>query len=79
MRQSYIERGNKIITGCRGKEGSGIERGAGGKKREDQVWEETGERYRGSGYSIEIYNSRGGGNYEKILESLRSQKIERLP
>jgi hypothetical protein len=48
MLQSYLK-GGKIIK--RGKEGgTGRERGGGRKKEEqDRVWDETGQKYRGSG------------------------------
>jgi hypothetical protein len=43
-------RGNKIITGNRGKEGSWRERGGGRKKEgQDKVLEGTGEKYQRSG------------------------------
>ena len=43
-----FRRGNKIITGSREREGPGREREGEGKGGgQDQVWEETGEKYRG--------------------------------
>jgi hypothetical protein len=45
-----LKRGNKIIMGGRGSEGSGRKRVGGGKRGwQYQVWEETGEKSRGSG------------------------------
>jgi hypothetical protein len=44
-----LRRGNKIIMGCRGREGPEREREGEGKRGQDQVWEEMGEKYRGSG------------------------------
>lgn len=43
-------RRNKIITEARGKKGSGRERGGRGEKQgQEQLLEETGEKYRRSG------------------------------
>jgi hypothetical protein len=48
---ALLRRGNKIIKGRRGWEGLGRKRGEGGEKGgQEQVWEETEEMYRGSGY-----------------------------
>jgi len=47
-----LRSGNKIITGSRRKEGVGSWEGGRrgkGKGEQDQVWEETGEKYRESG------------------------------
>jgi hypothetical protein len=41
-----LRRGNKIITG--GRVGRSLE-GGGKKEEQEQVWEEVGEMYRGSG------------------------------
>jgi hypothetical protein len=41
-------RWNKIIMGDKGKDLGGREEGE-EKRRQDQVWEEMGEKYRGSG------------------------------
>ena len=43
-----FRRGNKIIMGDKGKDLGGREEGE-EKRRQDQVWEEMGEKYRGSG------------------------------
>jgi hypothetical protein len=53
---------------------SGREKGGG----QDQVWEETGEKSRGTGELIEISNS-GGGEIGEQLESPRHQGWERPP
>jgi hypothetical protein len=42
-----LRRGNKIITGIRGREGSGRERGGGGKKVSGSGVGGDGEKYRG--------------------------------
>jgi hypothetical protein len=52
----------KILTGGRGREGLGRERGRGKNKRgKDKVWEEMEEMYRGSGNLKEVFISRGWG------------------
>jgi hypothetical protein len=43
-----LRRGNKIVMGDRGWEGLGRKKGGGGERGQNQVWEETGEMYRGS-------------------------------
>lgn len=53
------KRGNKVITGGRGRKGAGRERGGGGEKGgQDQVLEEAGEKYRESVNWIETCSSR---------------------
>jgi hypothetical protein len=45
-----FRRGNKMIMGDRGWAGLVRKRGGGGnKKGQDQVWEEMGEKHRGTG------------------------------
>ena len=44
-----LRMGKKIISGGGGREGSGRKGGRMGKGRSDQIWEEMGEKYRGSG------------------------------
>jgi hypothetical protein len=42
-------RGNKIIMGDRGREGPGRREEGEGKRGQDQIWKETGEKYRWTG------------------------------
>jgi hypothetical protein len=44
-----LRRGNKIFLGSRGLGGCGRKKGGGVKRGQDQIWEETGMIYRGSG------------------------------
>jgi hypothetical protein len=47
-KEDPLKRGNKIIIGGRGKEEPGWERGGSMKKgRQDQIWEEAGEKPKG--------------------------------
>jgi hypothetical protein len=46
---ALLRRGNKIIMGGRWREEPGRERGRRKKTGQGQVWEEMGEKYRGSG------------------------------
>jgi hypothetical protein len=55
-------RGNKMITGGRGRVGPGGEkRGRRKNGGQDQVLEGTGEKYRGSGNQIEICSNQEWG------------------
>ena len=53
-----LRRGKQIILGGSGREGSGWERGT--RELQDHIWEETGEKSRGSGEWIETYSSEWG-------------------
>jgi hypothetical protein len=50
---------NKIIMGGRGREEPVREREGKEKGGQDQVWEEIGEKYRGSGNRTEVCSSEG--------------------
>ena len=70
---------NKIITIGRGWEGLWRKRGGREKKMEqDQEWEETGEKYRGSGNWTEVCSN---GRWELGVANRKSQSKEskRLP